>query len=548
MNQNSTPILDAIENFCREKPAFFRIPAHRFERGADARALEVLGEKAFMSDLTEAEGLDDLHQPTGPIREAQEMAAKLWGSDHCWFLVNGTTCGNEAMILASVQPGEKILVPRNAHKSVLMGLILSGAVPVWVNTETVPGWNISGAVKPEEIEKALDRDPAIRAVFVVSPTYYGICSDLQRIADLCHRHGIPLLVDEAHGSHLYFSDQMPEGAIRAGADVVSQSIHKTAGSMTQSSMLQWKSRFVSRQRLDECLKLVMSTSPNYLLMASLDGARHSLAIHGGDLMSKSMAMADILREELARIPFVEVLTTEVCYELSGEERIALATAKSAGMDVADLLGSGKTVPEHVVLDPLRIVFSAKKAGITGFRLQRLLFEKGRVSTELADFENVVAVVTWGNDGDDIRRLVETLKRIVMDQTRNRAEELPEEEREIAGEDDLYGISDDAPAEEGGEYFRHAASVLPQVVMSPREAFYSEKILVKWDDAVGRIAGESIIPYPPGIPLLCPGEVITREIFDIVQRYKKNRLPVHGPADQGLETLRVIRYHTKLDLF
>ena len=511
------------------------------------RALEVLGEKAFMSDLTEAEGLDDLHQPTGPIREAQEMAAELWGSDYCWFLVNGTTCGNEAMILASVQPGEKILVPRNAHKSVLMGLILSGAIPVWVNTETVPGWNISGAVKPEEIERALDRDHAIRAVFVVNPTYYGICSDLRRIADICHRRGIPLLVDEAHGSHLYFSDQMPEGAIRAGADVVSQSIHKTAGSMTQSSMLQWKSRFISRQRLDECLKLVMSTSPNYLLMGSLDGARHNLAVHGGDLMSKSMAMADILREELSRIPFVEVLTTEVSYELSEEEKIALTTAKSVGMDVADLFGRDHNVPEHLVLDPLRIVFSAKKAGITGFRLQRLLFEKGRVSTELEDFENVVAVVTWGNDGDDIRRLVETLKKIVSDQTRSGLERPAEEESVCADGNDRYGISDDVQEEEGGAYYRRAALVLPQVVMSPREAFYSEKILVKWDDAVGRIAGESIIPYPPGIPLICPGEVITREIFDIVQRYKENRLPVHGPADQSLETLRVIRYRTKLDL-
>ena len=571
MNQNSTPILDAIENFRNERPAFFRIPAHRFERGADPRALEVLGEKAFMSDLTEAEGLDDLHQPAGPIREAQDLAAEIWGSDHCWFLVNGTTCGNEAMILASVQPGEKILVPRTAHKSVLMGLILSGAVPVWVNTETVPGWNISGEVKPEEIEKALERDSEIRAVFVVSPTYYGICSDLRRIADICHRHGIPLLVDEAHGSHLYFSDQMPEGAIRAGADVAAQSIHKTSGSMTQSSMLQWKSRFVSRQRLDECLKLVMSTSPNYLLMGSLDGARHNLALHGGELMSKSMAMADILREELSRIPYVDVLTTDVCYEMSGEEKIALETARSAGIPLAELLGKGRNVPEHLTLDPLRIVFSARRAGITGYRLQRLLYDKGRVSTELADFENVVAVVTWGNNGDDIRRLVETLKKLLRDETGCGTEDIPREsaeeigrirenngkvpknngkiteaDREITETNSLYGFFDSYSDGRRVNYLRHAASVLPQVVMTPREAFYSEKILVKWEDAVGRVAGESIVPYPPGIPLICPGEVITREIFDIVQQYRKNRLPIHGPADRNLETMRVIRYRTEPD--
>ena len=255
-------------------------------------------------------------------------------------------------------------------------------------------------------------------------------------------------------------------------------------------------------------------------------------------MSKSMAMADILREELARIPYVDVLTTDVCYEMSGEEKIALATAKSVGIPVEELLGKGKNVPEHLTMDPLRIVFSARRAGITGFRLQRLLYDKGRVSTELADFENVVAVVTWGNNGDDIRRLVETLKKILREQTGCGTEDIPRESAEEIG-----SLSDGRRE----DYLRHAASVLPQVVMTPREAFYSEKILVKWEDAVGRVAGESIIPYPPGIPLICPGEVITREIFDIVQRYRENRLPIHGPADRDLETMRVIRYRTKLDI-
>jgi len=480
MNQNATPILDAIEKFHKTEPAFFRIPAHRFERGADPRALEVLGEKAYQSDLTEAEGLDDLHDPKGPILEAEKLAASLYGSRRCWFLVNGTTCGNEAMVLSAVKPGEKILVPRNAHKSILMGLILSGAEPVWMMPRYVQEFGIYGDLSLSVLDDAWHRNPDARAAFVVSPTYYGITSRIDELAETCHRYQIPLLVDEAHGAHFSFGN-MPKSAIRQGADLVSQSTHKTAGSFTQSSILHFNSSFISEDRVDENLKLVMSTSPNYLLMASLDGARHAFAMHGTSMMERASKLANMAREGLGRILCVRVLDA---------------------------------VDTKAVLDPLRVTFSARDAGITGYALQEKLYDEFGVSCELADFENVVAVITWANTEDDISRLINAVHTIV-----SRVWKSGKMARLTAGN------------------FR--LPELPPVILTPRKAWYANRRTVAWKDAVGRIAGESVIPYPPGIPLLCPGERVTKEIFEAIEQFRKAGLPIHGPASRDLTEFKVI---------
>lgn len=481
MDQRQTPLLDAIEGFIKEDPAFFRIPGHRFERGVDRKALELFGDRAYRSDLTEAEGLDDLHQPTGPILEAEKLAAELFGSDRCWFLVNGTTCGNEAMILATVGEGEKILVPRNAHKSVMMGLILSGAKPVWVNPDYIDDYGISGPVDPKVIEEALEEDPEIRAVFLVSPTYYGICSDLRKISDICHAKNIPLLVDEAHGSHLGFSDDLPAGALQSGADLVAQSTHKTLGSMTQSSMLHIRSSLVDEVKVDKALKLVMSTSPNYLLMGSLDAARHMMAEHGKENMERTCAMAEVVRKELEELTDVRVLRR----------------------------------PD---MDPTRLVISAIDAGMSGYEFQRRLYETGKVSTELSDSQNVVAVLTWGNDGEDIRRLITTIKRVME---RYCAECLQFGTPEMDVPEDVEQLN------------------LPQVAVTPREAYFAETEVVPLAYSIGRIAAESITPYPPGVPILYPGETVTREVYEKAMFCINHKLEVHGPADKTLSTLRVI---------
>ncbi len=308
MDQNRMPLVEALQQFREEAPAYFRIPGHRFERGLD-EALNGASLAAY--DLSEAEGLDDLHHAEGVIAEAQRLAAETWKAKKTFFLVNGTTCGNEAMVLSSVKEGEKIIVPRNVHKSVLMGLILCGATPVYVMPEYSTKWQMWGGVTPETIEKAFAETPDAKAVLLVSPTYYGLCSDLQAIAEICHCHNAALLVDEAHGSHLYFSEQLPLGALESGADACAQSIHKTAGSFTQSSFLSLGSGRLDEARVAANLQMVQSTSPSYLLMASLDAARTRDGAHGKERMERALELGQRARQELTKIKGIEVLGTEM---------------------------------------------------------------------------------------------------------------------------------------------------------------------------------------------------------------------------------------------
>lgn len=483
MNQARTPLLDAIVEFGNRKPAYFRIPGHRFEQGVSLRLREVFGDGIFRCDLSEAEGLDDLHQAEGVIREAQELAAELWGAEESFFLVNGTTCGNEAMVLSTVKQGERVMVPRNAHKSILMGLIMSGAEPCYVTPQYYEEWNLWGSVDPKAVQKEFDGgEKGCKAVFLVSPTYYGVCSDLRKIGDICHEQGAVLCVDEAHGSHLYFSDILPEGALQQGVDLCSQSIHKTAGSLTQSSLLQIGSSRVDRDWIAANLQMVQSTSPSYVLMASLDAARQELALHGSEMMERALELAELARMRLKRIPGIQVLDRE---------------------------GVSKRVVHQ--LDPLRLVISARELGIGGYRMQELLYEQSGVSTELADEENVVCVITFANTIQDVERLIEAVKL-------------------IAGQKEFHG----KPLKPVDWKFS-----LPDKILNPREAYFHKKMAVNWEDAAGKVAGEMIVPYPPGIPLVYPGELISREIWQQVEDCRRRGLSIHGPADRSMRTFQII---------
>ena len=480
--QNQTPLIDALRQFAAGNPAYFRIPAHRFGKGVDETLAALLGKQVFTADLTEAEGLDDLHAATGVIAEAEALAADLWGSESCHFLVNGSTGGNEAMLLSVLRPEDKILTARNVHKSVLMGLILTGAVPVWMYPDEVPGWQLDGPVSVGTVERSLDEHPDCKAVMLVSPTYFGICSPVREIAALCHERNILLLVDEAHGPHLHFMKNAPEDAVSAGADLVVQSLHKTGGSMTQSSLLHVQGPLADRDRIRESLALTMSTSPSYVLMASLDGARHQLAMHGRSLTEQAEKLALYVRTALASVPGIEVL---------------------------DLPCS----------DPLRLVFSAGKLGISGEELSRRLYETDFVSLELADACQAAAVITWGNTREDVERLVNSV-RTAMQELRQKAEPFPNVSAKTTG----------------AALFRETA----EAAVSPRTAWYAAAESVPLEKTGGRIAAESVIPYPPGIPVLYPGEKITPEMTEYLMAVRMEKTALHGPSDRSLTCLRVLK--------
>lgn len=487
-DQQRMPLIDAIEEYQNRKPAYFCIPGHRFERGVNERWRRAMGDGVFRFDLTETPLTDDLHNATGAILEAETLAAQLFGAEESHFLINGTTCGNQVMVLSAAFSGQKIAIPRNAHKSVLMGLIMGGAQPVYLMPEILPGWGLHGGITPEAVEKLFLEHPDCRGVLAVSPTYFGLCSDLRAIASICHRHNAMLLVDEAHGAHCYVSDRLPEGALSQGADMCAQSIHKVAGALTQSSMLHIGSSRPDLARVRANLHLVQSTSPSYLLMASLDAARQDLALRGEELADVALELADYARKEMQKIDGISCLGTEI---------LGQAAIKA--------------------LDRTRLTFSGWELGLTGFELKDLLFEQYGCDTELADYKNVLAIVTFGNTKEDIDRLLEGLRGISAQymtmadrqQKRRDLERIPQ-----------------LPAQ-------------PEYVASPRDSYFAQKKRVPWEQAKESVSGEMIAPYPPGIPAVYPGERISSQVWNFLEQYRKEARHFHGPSDPTLNTVLIL---------
>ncbi len=479
LDQNSLPLAEAVDGFLAREPAYFCIPGHRMERGLDDGLKQRFGEGVFKYDLTEAPGLDDLHDAKGAIQKAQCLAAELYGARRTWFLVNGTSCGNEALMMAVAHEGDEVIVFRNAHYSIYAALVLSGAKPVWGMPEADTSFGFATKAKAEVLKELLNARPSAKAVFVVSPTYYGDVSDIRKLADICHEGHIPLIVDEAHGAHFYFNENFPKGALACGADAVVMSTHKTLGSMTQSSMLHLNSSLLDEERIAAALKMTMSSSPSYILMSSLDAARRQMALHGKEIMQSAFELSMNLRKRLSGIEGIDVY---------------------GGCKAKELLKRG--------IDPSRVVISAASLGLSGYELSDELFNTYSVATEMADMNCCVAVVTGANTKEDIERLINSVSDIVLRRKKSRA----------SGEEIKAELM--------------CSQFIPEMIMTPREAFFSEKESVALREARGRICAQLIAPYPPGTPILAPGEAIDERAIDALEYCIKNNIRLHGDGTEG----------------
>jgi arginine decarboxylase len=483
MNQSQTPIVDALQDWTSTAHAPFYTPGHKRGAGMNPILKNRWGERVFGWDLPELPGLDNLHAPAGIIEIAQALAAEVFGAQHTWFLVNGSTAGIIAAILATCGEGEKIILPRNIHSSAIAGIVHAGAVPIFIAPEYDRGSDIARGVTPEAVKIALARHPDAKAVMLVYPTYYGACGDLTAIAEIVHSYHIPLLVDEAHGAHLGFHADLPPAALTVGADLTIQSTHKLLGALTQSAMLHVNSHRVDRDRLSRALRLIQSTSPNYLLLASLDAARHQMVLHGADLLNRTIELARFARSEIARI-----------------DRLAVVELDTP-------------TPGCKYLDPTRLTVTVTGLNLTGFAADEILTEQLGVVAELPSLRHLTFMISLGNSRSDIERLIAAFTELATKYDVNLPLTLP---------------SIEPPTD-----------LLTEMAITPRQADRSTHISVSIDEAIGKISAESICPYPPGIPVLIPGEIITPAALDYLRSILALGGEIVGCSDPGLEMIKVV---------
>ena len=493
VDQTRTPYFDVLLDYVDSGVIPFHTPGHMQGRGMDRALRDFLGDNVLAIDLTQIRGLDDLLQPEYAILEAQGLAAEAYGADNSFFLINGSTSGNQIMMMTALNPGEKIALPRNSHKSAMGGLIMSGVVPVWMKPEVDDALHMDHTVTPEIVRATLAAHPDVRAVYVVSPTYYGVAADLEGIAAVVHEHDIPLLVDEAWGPHFHFHPALPVDAIEAGADLCINSTHKMLGSLSQTAMLHQKGERIRLDRLKAVVKLFLSTSPNLVLVASLDVARKQMATEGGALLSRTIELANDTRRRLNEIPGI------YCF---GEEQV------------------GK--PGVFDLDPTKITITVKALGYTGYEAEEILRRRYNVQCELADLFNCLALFTIGTTQDAADRLVYGAK------------ELSREDRPI----DVFSPS--GVLERRLQTGTYNLPPIPPIRMNPRDAFLADTEFVRFKESPGRICAEVITPYPPGIPVISPGEEITSEIVAYLDLEKKAGVRMQGPYDSELRTIRVVK--------
>ncbi len=479
LDQNQAPIYEALERFREMRVVPFDVPGHKRGRG-NPELTAFLGKQCVDVDVNSMKPLDNLCHPVSVIRQAEELAADAFGAAHAFLMVGGTTSAVQSMVLTACKRGDEIILPRNVHRSVINALVLCGAIPVYVNPEVNQKLGISQGMKRQELAKAIAEHPNAVAVLANNPTYYGICSDLRAIVQMAHQAGMLCLVDEAHGTHFYFGENQPVSAMAAGADMAAVSMHKSGGSLTQSSFL-LAGPGVHQGYVRQIINLTQTTSGSYLLMSSLDISRRNLALRGKQVFNVVRDLAEYAREEINAIGD---------YYAFGRELID-------GDSVFDF-------------DATKLSVHTLDIGLAGIEVYDALRDDYDIQIEFGDLGNILAYLSIGDRVQEVERLVSALAEIRRRYRRDPAGLLSQE------------------------------YIDPIVVASPQEAFYAEKVSLPLAETEGRVCSEFVMCYPPGIPILAPGERITADILQYITYARAKGCQLTGPEDPNIEYLNVLR--------
>ena len=480
LDQTRKPLFDELVKYTKQNVTPFDVPGHKQGRGIHSEFKKIVGENIFKMDVNSSKQIDLLSNPTGVIKEAEELAADCFGADNAFFMVNGSTASIQNMILSTVRSGEKIILPRNVHKSTINALVLSGAKPVYLKPYTDEVHGVSMGVSFIDVKNTIDANLDAAVLFMLSPTYFGVTSDLEKIIKYAHSFNIPVIVDEAHGSHFGFSNRLSENSIRYGADISTMSIHKTGGSLTQSSIMLHNNGLIPLARVRSVINLSQTSSASYLLLASLDIARHKLV--NDTNFEKIIDLAIYAKKEIDSIPGLFCLSEDI--------------------------ENGDSIYRT---DPTKLVINVSGLNITGFAAYDLLKEKFNIQLELGETNVVLAVISVGDTMDNINILISALRKLSK-----------------------------APGKTEAKSIKYKMNI-PISVLTPREAFFSESETISIDNCLGRVSGDSIMIYPPGIPLIVPGEVFSQEILNDYSFFNNQGNAVVGSSiNEGKIQLKVLK--------
>ena len=479
LSQERAPIYEALERFKKMRVVPFDVPGHKRGRG-NPELTALLGENCVQMDVNSMKPLDNLCHPISVIRDAEVLAAEAFHAAHAFLMVGGTTSAVQSMILSVVKRGEKIILPRNVHRSVMGALVLCGAIPIYVNPACDEKLGIPLGMSVSDVKKAIEKHPDAKAVLVNNPTYYGICSDLRSIVKLAHEHNMLCLADEAHGTHFYFGENLPVSAMDAGADMAAVSMHKSGGSLTKSSLL-LAGPAMTEGHIRQIINLTQTTSGSYLLLSSLDISRRNLALRGKESFARVVDLAEYARAEINAIGGYYAYSKELI--------------------------NGDSIFDF---DVTKLSVNTLNIGLAGIEVYDLLRDEYDIQIEFGDLGNILAYISIGDRIREIERLVSALYEV--------------RRRFSKSKSDLMSH----------EY------IDPQVAVSPQDAFYADKESLPIRETEGRVCSEFVMCYPPGIPILAPGERITKEILDYIEYAKEKGCSMTGPENPDIERLNVLK--------